>query len=73
MFTVVNAGGPASGSRRDELNAFTLQTTPLMQEIEEGEPINLDDCFPAAVERVAADARRVRGKRDVIPFWTKRR
>ncbi|WP_428304831.1 hypothetical protein [Lacipirellula sp.] len=45
----------------------------LMQEIEEGEPIDLDDCCPAAVERVAADARRVRVKRDVIPFRAKRR
>ena len=45
----------------------------LMQEIEEGEPIDLADCCLATVERVAADARRVRVKRDVIPFRTKRR
>ncbi|BBO34749.1 hypothetical protein [Lacipirellula parvula] len=45
----------------------------LMQEIEEGEPIDLDDCCPAAVQRVAADACRVRVKRDVIPFRAKRR
>ncbi|WP_428304378.1 hypothetical protein [Lacipirellula sp.] len=45
----------------------------LMQEIEEGEPIDLDDCCPAAVERVAADARRVRVKWDMIPFRAKRR
>ena len=43
----------------------------LMQEIEEGEPIDLDDCCPAAVERVAAAARRIRVKRDVILFRAK--
>jgi hypothetical protein len=30
-----------------------------MQEIEEGEPIDRDDCCPAAVERVAASSSRV--------------
>ena len=43
----------------------------LMQEIEEGEPLDLDDCCPAAVKRVAADARRIRVKRDLIPFRAK--
>jgi hypothetical protein len=56
--------GMKRGGRKVPRNRLTnwgfKLANQLMQEIEEGEPIDLDDCCPAAVERVAADARRVR-------------
>ena len=60
-------------SRNRPINWGFQLANQLMQETEDGEPIDLDDCCPAAVERVAADPRRVRVKRDVIPFRSKRR
>ncbi|WP_428305041.1 hypothetical protein [Lacipirellula sp.] len=58
---------------RDSQQQSGKLANQLMQEADGGEPIFLDNCCPAAVERVAADARRVRVKRDVIPFRAKRR